>query len=104
MRRLAFIVAIVGLFVFALVLNSGVKTLDSYGDLEKLEVNQRVFVSGKVIDEKVVFGNERVLVLNNGIEMICECERSYKGSLVEVEGIVESYMGRKQVRILKIVG
>lgn len=104
MRRFAFIVAILGIFVFALVLNSGVKILDSYEDLEKLEVNQRVFVSGKVIGEKVVFGNERVLTIENGIEMICECERSYRGSLVEVVGIVESYRGRKQVRILKIVG
>jgi len=103
MRRFAFIVAIVGLFVFALLLNFGGKEMKNYEDLEKLEVNQRVSVSGKVIDERVVFGNERVLMLNNGIEMICECDRSYKGSVVEVEGVVEEYKEKRQVRVLKII-
>ena len=101
MRRFAFVIVILGMFVLVLLLSKGAIGIDSYEELEKLEINERVIVSGVVVSERVIF-EDRLLELDNGLELVCECEGGFKGNKVEVVGVVEEYRGRKQIRVLEL--
>ncbi|MCH8308967.1 MAG: hypothetical protein IIB17_00550 [Chloroflexi bacterium] len=72
-------------------------------ELEELEINRKVFVSGEVVSEKVIFGERKVFVLNSGIELVCDCFGINIGGEIEVVGVVSEYDGRKQVEVLEIV-
>ena len=63
MRRWAFIVAILGMFVLALMLNRSPISVENYSDLEVLEVNTRVSVSGKVVSERVLYEGKKLIEL-----------------------------------------
>lgn len=102
MRRFAFVIAIVGLFVLFLMVNSNSVGVNSYEDLEKLEVNVKVSVEGKVVEGRVIYEGTKLFELESGIELICECLESLVGKKITVEGIVEEYESRKQVRVLRI--
>jgi len=101
MRRWAFVVAVFGMFVLVMFLGFFGKEVES---LEGLEVNQKVYLEGEVVEERFLFGNSRLLVLDNGIELVCECSGSFKGRDVEVVGVVSEFEGNKQVEVLEIVG
>ncbi len=102
MRRLAFVVVIVGMFVLLLLLNLEPETVESLEDLEGLEINTRVVVSGEVVSERVLYLGKRLLVLENGIELVCSCSGGFIGREVFVEGVVSEYGGKKQVEVLEI--
>jgi len=93
MRRKAFVVFILGMFILMLSFSFD-GTMDG-------EVGSRVSVSGTVVSEKV-FGEERLLVLDSGINIICECSGKWKGEKILVEGIIEEYNELKRVRALTI--
>jgi len=102
MRRWAFVVTVLGMFVLSLFLSFGEKKVES---LEGLELNQRVSVSGKVVDERVIFESTKLLVLDSDIELICEgCLGVFDGRKVSAVGVVSEFEGKKQVEVLKIVG
>jgi len=102
MRRFAFVIAITGLFFLLVMINIGAKEIFSYEELYELEVNTKVVVSGRVVDERVIFEGTKIFVLRGGIELICDCLVNLEGEDVNVEGIVEEYEGKKQVRVLRI--
>lgn len=102
MRRWAFAIAILGMFVMALLLNKKPLEVNNLKDIENLEVNTRVAVSGKVLSERALYGETKMLSLGNKIPLICECAEKYVNETVSVNGIVEEYEGKKQVRVLKI--
>lgn len=99
MRRFAFVVFVIGMFVLMGFLIFFVKEVD---DLEGLEINERVIVGGMVMDERVIFGSEKLLILDNGIELVCECFGVFEGREILVEGVVMEFRGKKQVRVLSI--
>jgi len=103
MRRFAFVVLIVGMFVLVAALGFGEKKVMSYGDLIELEVNQKVFLRGVVESERVIYEGTKLIVLENGVELICGCSEIFYGKSAEVNGIVEEYEGKKQVRVLEII-
>lgn len=103
MRRFAFIIAILGIFVMALLLEFGsVREIESYAELEELEVNAKVLVGGNVVEERILYEGTRLLKLENGVEVVCECAGSFNGEKVLVEGAVSEYEGKKQVEALRI--
>jgi len=100
MRRWAFAAAMIGLFVLFVLVNLPAKRVES---LEGLEAGQKVSLEGVVIDERVIFGNEKVYVLDLGIEIICSGCGELVGEEAEFVGLVEEYEGKNQVRILEII-
>jgi DNA/RNA endonuclease YhcR with UshA esterase domain len=121
MRKLSFIVVVFGMLVLSWFFIFGYVKVESYSDLEKLEINQKVFLSGKVVEMRVISNGRRILELdieNSGnsqalvsnetsdsrIELICECFEDYSGRKVFVEGIVSEFEKRKQVEVLEIAG
>jgi hypothetical protein len=99
MRRWAFVVMIVGMFVLFLLLEKGPIAVESYSDLEELEINERVSFEGRVIEERIIYEDTKLFELENGIELICECLDNFEGKEIKVIGIVEEYNGRRQVRV-----
>ena len=104
MRRFAFVIAIVGLFLLALLLNQKPKEVSDYEGLRNFEINSKVIVEGRVVSEKLIYDGNKILTLDNGLELICECSENFKGKIVEVVGIVEEYNDKKQIRVLRLLG
>ena len=103
MRRLSFIFTILGVLILLFLLGFGKQTeINNPEELERLELNSRVFISGKTVSEKIIFGADKILVLDSGIELVCSCSGNFKDKKVEAEGIVSEYNGVKQIRVLKI--
>jgi hypothetical protein len=103
MRKWAFIIVILGIFAMALILEfERFEEISSYEDLMNLEVNKKVSLSGKVVEERVLYEGTKLLKLDNGIEVVCECAGGFKDGNVLVEGFVSEYEGKKQVEILRI--
>ena len=103
MRRFAFIIAVLGMVILLFILSFGkMERIESYEKLEELEVNKRVFIVGEVVEEKIIFGARKVLVLENGVQLVCECAGNFKEKKVEVEGIVSEFEGKKQIEVLRI--
>lgn len=103
MRRGAFIAMIVGMFVLLLLLNLPAKEIKSYEEIESLEINTRVKVSGSVVSEKVIYENEKVLELDRGITLVFEGIGQFTGKEIEAVGKISEYEGKKQVTVEKIV-
>ena len=101
MRRISFIVAILGIFVLILLIwVIPARHVESVSDLGGVEDNQRVILSGVVESERNYYG---ALVFEiNDIKMICSGCPSLKGKHVGVEGILEKYEDNVQVDVLQI--
>ncbi len=102
MRRIAFVISLVGIFVLLGAFMLPAKNVGSAEDLEKLEINTKVILSGKVENERV-YGDFRILSVN-GISVICNCPGDYLGKNVEILGKVSEYEGKIQIEILRIKG
>ena len=100
MRRIAFIVVMLGMLVLVGLMIFNIREVK---DLEGLEINQKVSLSGKVISERVIYSDEKILMLDKNISLICSGCGSYLNSEIMVEGVVEEYEGEKQVRVLKVL-
>ncbi len=101
MRRISFIIAILGIFVLILLiwLIPEVK-INSKDDLSGLVDNQRVRLSGFVEGER---NYEGILIFYiNGIKVVCSGCDSLEGREIEINGIVEEYEGKKEVEVLEI--
>ena len=97
MRKLSFVLTILGISILLVMLNFSGKKVES---LEGLELNEKVIVSGKIIKERD-FGDFKIFNME-GIEVYCNCKKSYSGKEVLIEGLVDEFEGEKQLRVLKI--
>lgn len=89
MRRVAFVVMIAGMFVLFLILGlQDAREVSSYADLEDLEINKLIRVSGEVVSERLIYSGVRLLVLENGVELVCSCLGGFVGKEVIVDGVV----------------
>ena len=102
MRRFAFVIMILGMFVLFWFMGSDGEEIESYEDLENLEINQKVFLEGRIISERIIYSGTKLIILDSGIELVCECVGNFIGEDVFVEGVVEEYKGKKQVGVLAI--
>ena len=102
MRRLAFIVMIIGMFTLIIFLNSEPIAVDDYSDLEELEINAKVSLVGRVLEERIIYQGTKLYKLDNDIELICECLDSLNGKEIKVIGVLEEYNRKKQIKVGKI--
>ena len=79
------------------------KEIGSYSELENLEVNQKVYLHGRVVSERAV-GENIILTLDKNITLVCDCDGSFKGKEISLVGVVGEYDGRKQVQVLRLRG
>jgi hypothetical protein len=77
------------------------KDIASPSDIENLTDNYKVSVIGKVIKE-TRFGSSTLLTLDNNLEVLCHCKKSYKNRPVRIEGRIDSFTGKKRIIASKI--
>ena len=103
MRRLAFAITIIGIFVLIILLNlSSPLVVDSSSSLSKLVDNSKVQVTGRVISERILYEDTNLLKLDNNIEVLCQACPTYINRTLQVIGTSETYINRTQVTALKI--
>lgn len=103
MRKWAFIVFILGMFVLILLMVFlPVRKIETFEELNKFEVNQKISLTGRVVEERVISLNRKILTLENEIQLVCDCSESFDGKEVNVFGLVSEYDGKRQVEVLRI--
>lgn len=102
MKKLALILSITGIFVLFLILSfSSPVKVTSQSDLQNLVDNTKIIVQGRVISEKQ-YTAERVIKLDNEIELSCASCPKYLNETIKVIGITESYRNKTQIIPLSI--
>ena len=103
MKKLSFIIVILGIFILLLIMAlSSPALVFAPSDMSKLGVNSKVQTTGKVISERMLYENTKLLKLNNSIEIICNSCPSYINRTIYVTGIVDKYQNKTQILALKI--
>ncbi len=98
MKGAALGLAITGIFLLmGIMMFSPVREVSS---LEETRANEKVLVSGVVEEERIV--NNLNIMKINGMEVVCDCTRSFKGKNVRIYGLVGEFNNKKQVRVLRI--
>jgi hypothetical protein len=100
MRKLSFIFAVFGISLLFVLLFIGIEEIEGVGDLDSLELNQKVSFIG-IVDSERDFGSFRILSVKE-IDVVCECSKSYLGLKVEIVGVVGEFNGVRQVEALSI--
>jgi hypothetical protein len=98
LKKVSFAVTILGIGILLGMLVLPAREME---DLQSARDNEKVFLEGKVEGEKD-FGDFRILKIK-GIDIYCSCSESYLGKDVYVEGFVEEFNGKRQIRVLRIV-
>jgi hypothetical protein len=102
MKKLSFGIALAGIFILGLLMfKLKVVEVNSFDDLEELEINTKVELEGRVIEERALYEGTKMFIIGD-IEVICECLESFKGKEIRITGMIEEFNGKKQVRALRI--
>jgi len=97
MRHISLIAAILGICVLFLLLNLSAKNVDN---IDNLKVKERVILEGVVDGEKI--GNNYNSFNIGNVSVRCYCKDSFNGKNTSVNGYVEEYNGKRDVRALTI--
>lgn len=98
MRRIVFLIAIVGLSILLSLL---IKQPTKISSLDNIIPGKVVKIQGTV-DEERKFGSGKLLIIDE-IPVYCECSENYVNSRVYVEGVIEKFPEDLRVRAFKIV-
>jgi len=103
MRKLTFILVLLGIFALFILLNLQ-KPLEitSPSQLSNLEINQKVLISGKVVSESLQ-GSTRLLKFNNSLEVCIKSPISYVNRTLTLIGITSKYLNKTEIQALRII-
>ncbi len=97
MRRIAFIVGIIGLgLLVSFLISNGEEVIS----LDGLVVGEVVSISG-IVGEERKFGTGKLLIVNE-TPVFCECYLEYVGLNVFVTGMVERFPETLRIRAFRI--
>ena len=104
MRKLAFMIAILGIAVLLYMLVSSNPTkISSPKELGALVDNSLVQTTGKVISERVLYGTTKLLKLDNDIELVCTSCPAYLNRTIQILGTTEKYLNKTQISVLRTI-
>lgn len=104
MRRLSFIIVIIGLVLLVSLLQFyPPKQVNSPEELSFLQPNQKVQTQGTVLSERTLYEKTNLLKLDNGIEITCNTCPSYLNKSIALAGLVEKYQNKTQISALRII-
>jgi len=97
LKKMSFVLTMVGIVVLLILLTFPAEILRN---IDEGDLKEKVYFEGEVSNERSI--GESKLINIDGIEVICDCRESYLGKEVRIEGLVDSYNGKRQIRALKI--
>ena len=104
MKRLSFGVMLIGLFLLLFLLTfSSPIIINNPSELSKLTENTKVQTTGKVISERVLYEQTKILKLDNNLEIICNACPSYINRTLNILGTSGIYINRTQITALRII-
>ena len=80
-----------------LLANSPPEEIKGAEDVGSLELNTRISISGQVVAERIIYEGTKILELDNGIIILCECNENFKDREIKVVGRVSDYDGKRQI-------
>ncbi len=99
MKGIALRLAITGIFLLiGIMVFSPAREVSS---LDGMRVNEKVVIRGVVEEERIV-SNLNIMKIN-GMEVVCDCTKSFKGKNLKVYGVVGEFNGKKQIRVFKML-
>jgi len=102
MKKLSFIIAILGLFSLLFFFALPPKTVSSSEELSALISNQKIIIQGNVIKETYSKGY-KLLSLDNGFQLKCNINcPNYLNKNVSALTILEKYNNKNYLKVLKI--
>ncbi len=104
MRKLAFIITILGIFSLLVIqISLPYKQINSFSDLNSTTDNQKVFLSGQVIKEQAS-SKRTILTLDSNLKITCDCPPiNFKGKNISVLGTINEFPpGNKQIEVQRI--
>ena len=104
MRRLSFIITILGIFILIslIIFQKPIEVLSPL-DISDLTDNIKVSTSGKVIEEKP-YNSFTLLKLDNNLELECSCPQNQRflNKNISVLGIKNSFNKKNRIKVLRI--
>jgi len=98
MRRISFVLAILGILILLVILVSQKPiSISSYEELANLTANSKIITSGFVIQQ-----TSYSIKLDNNLSLYCNNCPSCKNKNVSIIGIIEDYNNKKEINVLKI--
>ncbi len=101
MKNLSLIITILGILVLFLLFYLPPIPITSPENLTNLTTNQKVIINGQVIQEKLV-KNARILILENDLQLTCDCQSYLKKNITALGKINEFPVGKKTIIVLTI--
>jgi hypothetical protein len=104
MQKIALLISLLGI---ALLLTlTGIQKpieISSAAQLEKLKDNQKVIVTGKVIDQRV-YKTSTTLILEKNLSLVCDhCKlSSLKEKSIKAEGIIDNFNRKISIKVLTL--
>ena len=101
MRRISFIIAILGIFILiGLIFWMPYQKIKNINDLNKTIDNEKVILTGFVKNGRIFSG--KFIFTINGIKVVCEGCRNLRGKNVQVKGLINEYNGNKKIEVLEV--
>ena len=97
MRKTALIIGIMGLGLLIAILLKDPKSISS---LDNLKIGEVVRVEGLVENQRK-FSTGQLLIIDE-MPVYCECQNSYVGKSVSIEGIIEKFPDDLRIKAFKI--
>lgn len=101
LRKWSFVIALAGISFFVFLLFIGnYHDVSDVKELGSMELHTKVVLEGEVVSERV-FDDFRILEVN-GVDVVCNCKKSYLERVIRVEGLVSEFNGKRQIKALSI--
>ena len=103
MRRITFIVTIIGIFtlLYLLAFSTPIQVNNS-SDLSQLTENTKVSAAGNVVSERKIYGDTKLIKIDNSLEILCNSCQSYQNKTISVLGITSKYENKTEIKALRI--
>jgi hypothetical protein len=104
MKLLALALTLTGIFILLVLLNfSPLIVVSAPSDLSKLADNTKVSTTGKVLSERILYEQTKLLKLNNSLELICSSCPNYQNQTLKVIGLIDKYENKTQISALRVI-
>jgi len=99
MKKIAFSLALLGIFILLLILTYSKPILiNTSTNISLLETNQKISLSGKVTAQ-----NSDKLTIDNSLDVYCSCSsKYYLNKNISLLGYIDNFYNQKRITALKI--
>ena len=103
MKIVALAITLIGILILLILLNLSSPLLSDNSSIQNQIDNTKVQIQGKVIQERILYEQTKLIKLDNNIEVLCTSCPNYLNKNITVIGITEKYQNKTQIKVLKVI-